>query len=54
MSCFCQTKNVLPLIEEQIAAGKSVKLRVRGNSMFPRLDGRPRHGSFCITLIHCK
>jgi signal peptidase I len=38
---FLPNENVLPLIEEQIAAGKSVKLRVRGNSMFPRLmDGR--------------
>ncbi|MDD4500839.1 MAG: hypothetical protein PHP15_10660 [Bacteroidales bacterium] len=38
---FLPNENVLPLIEEQIAAGKSVKLRVRGNSMFPILmDGR--------------
>ena len=38
---FLPNENVLPLIEEQIAAGESVKLRVRGNSMFPRLmDGR--------------
>lgn len=52
---FLPNENVLPLIEEQIAAGKSVKLRVRGNSMFPRLmDGRDMVALHHVDLLQIK